>query len=82
MAKTMSDIELETVNRLERIIGITETSPEEWETVTRGSMTYLIRLACVRIERLTEENQTLKNEDRDGEGGGQSMDEFLHEWNK
>lgn len=49
------DIHLGFINRLERLIGVSETLPEDWECVDVRSLSHLILLACVRIERLTDE---------------------------
>lgn len=46
------EITLGYINRLERLIGVTETPPEDWEYVDVESLSTLMLLASVRIERL------------------------------
>lgn len=58
-------IHVEFLNRLERAIGLTETTAEEWSELDKKDFCHLFLLAETRILRLTEENQTLKN----GDGG-------------
>jgi hypothetical protein len=51
-------VHLEYINRLERLIGITETTLDEFKGFTKHSYAHLFLLACVRIERLQEEQET------------------------
>jgi hypothetical protein len=51
---TRDEITLGFINRLERLIGISETPAEDWEYVSVENLSTLLLLASVRIERLTE----------------------------